>query len=71
MSATDQRIRTDVWERDADLGVEMWSEVERSDVDEVALYTFEDGEGSQVSLYWTCEAAREMAYQLLKAARPR
>lgn len=63
------RIKTDVWEReDHDVGIEMHVEIERTDVDEVALFTFEDGEGSIISLYWSRERAIEVARQILNAA---
>lgn len=46
-------------------------DVEREDVDEVAIHAMIDGTGSHSSLYVSVERARELAFQLLAAARPR
>lgn len=70
MTDTDLRTASILWTEGLDgfEGEQIYVEIERSDVDEIALHTFIDGRGSMASIYWTRERAIEMARQLLNAA---
>jgi predicted dithiol-disulfide oxidoreductase (DUF899 family) len=69
--ATDLRVAATVWTEGVESteGEVSYVEVERTDVDEIALHMFDhDGQGSIFSTYWSRERAIEIARQLLNAA---
>ena len=70
-AATDSRVSGTLWTDGLEIieGDPYMVEVERVDVDEIALHTFDNqGHGSKLSLYWSRERAVEVARQLLNAA---